>query len=104
MFDQKLKENAWSGILQFFMKHIHERDLLKRWQEIADLLPQFAEVNIGIDYIELILYYTLTRIEENDKIEIAKILKSHLNPKVEEEIMVSLAHHWMQEGIEKGRQ
>ncbi|BBJ31685.1 hypothetical protein RAS_07940 [Rickettsia asiatica] len=104
MSDQKLKENAWSGILQFFMKHIHERDLLKRWQEIADLLPQFAEVNIGIDYIELILYYTLTRIEENDKIEIAKILKSHLNPKVEEEIMVSLAHHWMQEGIEKGRQ
>ncbi|GFY73659.1 recombination-promoting nuclease RpnD [Trichonephila inaurata madagascariensis] len=29
--DQALKENAWSGILQFFMKHIHERDLLKRW-------------------------------------------------------------------------
>ena len=21
--DQKLKENAWSGILQFFMKHIY---------------------------------------------------------------------------------
>ncbi|WP_232203688.1 Rpn family recombination-promoting nuclease/putative transposase [Rickettsia helvetica] len=29
--DEKLKENTWSGILQFFMKHIHKRDLLKRW-------------------------------------------------------------------------
>ncbi|MCZ6883876.1 MAG: Rpn family recombination-promoting nuclease/putative transposase [Rickettsia endosymbiont of Ixodes ricinus] len=22
--DEKLKEKAWSGILQFFLKHIHE--------------------------------------------------------------------------------
>ena len=72
--DEKLKENAWSGILQFFMKHIHERDLLKRWQEIANLLPNFAEVNIGINYIELILCYTLTKISQNDIIGIEKYL------------------------------
>ncbi|MGX6960371.1 MAG: Rpn family recombination-promoting nuclease/putative transposase [Rickettsia endosymbiont of Pentastiridius leporinus] len=43
--DEQLKERSWAGILQFFMKHIHERDLLKRWQEVADLLPEFAKVN-----------------------------------------------------------
>ena len=98
-----MKEKAWSGILQFFMKHIHERDLLKRWQEIANLLPNFAEVNIGINYIELILCYTLTKISQNDIIGIEKILKSHLNPEVEEEIMVSIARSWELKGIEKGR-
>ncbi|MCC8406638.1 MAG: Rpn family recombination-promoting nuclease/putative transposase [Rickettsia endosymbiont of Sceptobius lativentris] len=102
--DEQLKETAWSGILQFFMKHIHERDLLKRWQEIAELLPKFAEVNIGIDYIELILYYTLTKISQNDIIRIEKILKSHLNPIKGEEIMGSIVEHWLQQGIEKGRQ
>ena len=102
--DEQLKEHAWSGILQFFMKHIHERDLLKRWQEIASLLPKFAEVNIGINYIELILCYTLTKISQNDIIGIAKILKSHLNPEVEEEIMVSIARSWELKGIEKGRE
>ncbi|MFV9858350.1 Rpn family recombination-promoting nuclease/putative transposase [Rickettsia sibirica] len=56
--DEKLKEKAWSGILQFFLKHIHKRDLLKRWKEVADLLPEFIKVNIGIDYIELILSST----------------------------------------------
>lgn len=101
--DQKLKENAWSGILQFFMKHIHERDLLKRWQEIADLLPEFIKINIGIDYIELILSYTLNKIKENDKIEVEKMLKSHLNPNLGAKIMGSLAHHWEQQGIERGR-
>ncbi|AEK74780.1 MULTISPECIES: transposase [spotted fever group] len=44
--------------LAVFFKHIHERDLLKRWQEVADLLPEFIKVNIGIDYIELILSST----------------------------------------------
>lgn len=52
--DEKPKERAWSGILQFFMKHIHERDLFQRWEEIADLLTYFAKMNLGIDYIKLI--------------------------------------------------
>ena len=53
--DDELKQKAWAGILQFFMKHIHEIDLFKRWYEVADLLPEFAKLNIGIDYLELIL-------------------------------------------------
>ncbi|HJD61824.1 MAG TPA: Rpn family recombination-promoting nuclease/putative transposase [Rickettsia endosymbiont of Columbicola hoogstraali] len=101
--DEKLKEKAWSGILQFFMKHIHERDLLKRWEEIADLLPKFAKVDIGIDYIELILCYTLTRIKQDDIIEVEKLLKSKLNPKKRENVMKSIAHHWMQQGIEEAK-
>ncbi len=28
--DEELKKKTWAGVLQFFMKHIHERDLLKR--------------------------------------------------------------------------
>ncbi|WP_412708089.1 hypothetical protein [Candidatus Rickettsia kedanie] len=39
--------------MQFVFKHIYARDLLKRWQEVADLLPEFIKMNIGIDYIEL---------------------------------------------------
>ncbi|XVN40928.1 MAG: Rpn family recombination-promoting nuclease/putative transposase [Rickettsia endosymbiont of Argas persicus] len=92
--DEELKKRAWSGILQFFMKHIHERDLFKRWKEVADLLPHFAKVNVGINYIELILCYTLTKIKQSDIIEVEEILKSKLNPEQREEIMESIAHHW----------
>ncbi|ABV78702.1 Transposase and inactivated derivative [Rickettsia bellii OSU 85-389] len=99
--DEKLKEKAWSGILQFFMKHIHERDLLKRWEEVADLLPKFAKIDIGIEHIELILCYTLTRIKQDDIIEVEKLLKSKLNLKKRENIMKSIAHHWMQQGREE---
>ncbi|MCZ6901304.1 MAG: transposase [Rickettsia endosymbiont of Ixodes persulcatus] len=84
------------------MKHIHERDLLKRWYEIADLLPQIAQMNIGIDYLELILTYTLIKIEKSDKMELEKMLKSRLNTEQGEKLMTSLAHHWKEEGIQQG--
>ena len=102
--DEELKKKAWAGILQFFMKHIHERDLLKRWYEVAGLLPELAKLNIGIDYLELILTYTLIKIEKSDKIELEKLLKSRLNNQQGEKLMTSLAHHWEQQGVEKGMQ
>ncbi|MCZ6924160.1 MAG: Rpn family recombination-promoting nuclease/putative transposase [Rickettsia endosymbiont of Ixodes persulcatus] len=100
--DEELKKKAWAGILQFFMKHIHERDLLKRWYEIADLLPELAKLNIGINYLELILTYTLIKIEKSDKIELEKMLKSRLNTELGEKLMTSIAHHWKEEGIQQG--
>lgn len=102
--DDELKKKVWAGILQFFMKHIHERDLLKRWYEVADLLPELAKMNIGIDYLELILTYTLIKIEKSDKIELEKILKSRLNTEQGEKLMTSLAHHWKEEGVQQGMQ
>lgn len=45
----------------------------------------------------------MPKIKEDDKIELEKILKLHLNPEVGAKIMGSLAHHWEQQGIEKER-
>ncbi|ASX28157.1 transposase [Rickettsia sp. MEAM1 (Bemisia tabaci)] len=64
-------------------------------------MPKFAKIDIGIDHIELILYYTLTRIKQDDIIEVEKLLKSKLNPKKRENIMKSIAHHWIQQGREE---
>ncbi len=61
-------------------------------------------MNIGIDYLELILTYTLIKIEKSDKIELEKILKSRLNNQQGEKLMTSLAHHWKEEGIQQGMQ
>ncbi|MFU7501450.1 MAG: transposase, partial [Candidatus Tisiphia sp.] len=102
--DEELKKKAWIGVLQFFMKHIHERDLLHRWYEVAELLPQIVQMNIGLDYLELILTYTLIKIAKSDKIELEKMLKSRLNTELGEKLMTSLAHHWEQQGVKKGMQ
>ncbi|WP_250311324.1 Rpn family recombination-promoting nuclease/putative transposase [Rickettsia endosymbiont of Oedothorax gibbosus] len=102
--DEELKEKVWSGILLFFLKHIHERQLLKRWQEISHLLPKLSEITIGYDHIRNLLQYTLTFIEQNDKIELEKILKNSLTKEKGEELMPSIAQVWKEEGIEIGLQ
>ncbi|MDN3030967.1 MAG: Rpn family recombination-promoting nuclease/putative transposase [Candidatus Tisiphia sp.] len=102
--DEELKEKVWSGILLFFLKHIHERQLLKRWQEISYLLPKLSKITIGHDHIRNLLSYTLTFIEQNDKIELEKILKNSLTKEKGEELMPSIAQVWKEEGIEIGLQ
>jgi len=101
--DEDFKKRVWSGILEFFLKHIHERELLKRWEQIADILPELAKVNIGYDYIEMMLHYTLTFIDQKDKIELKKILANSLNEEKGEEFMISLAQAWKNKGIEIGK-
>ncbi|WP_341759003.1 hypothetical protein [Candidatus Tisiphia endosymbiont of Ptychoptera albimana] len=88
----------------FFLKHIHERQLLKRWQEISHLLPRLSEITIGYDHIRNLLSYTLTFIEQNDKIELEKILKNSLTKEKGEELMPSIAQVWKEEGIQIGLQ
>ncbi|WP_375329948.1 Rpn family recombination-promoting nuclease/putative transposase [Candidatus Tisiphia endosymbiont of Nemotelus uliginosus] len=102
--DEELKKKIWSGILLFFLKHIHERQLLKRWQEISHLLPKLSEITIGHDHIRNLLSYTLTFIEQNDKIELEKILKNSLTKEKGEELMPSIAQVWKEEGIQIGLQ
>ncbi|WP_245969014.1 transposase [Candidatus Rickettsia colombianensi] len=41
----------------------------------------------------------MTKISQNDIIEIEKILKSHLNPEEGEQIMGNIVERWLQEGI-----
>ena len=100
--DEEFKTRIWSGILEFFLKHRHEKQLLKRWQEIADILPELTKISIGYDYIEMILHYTLTSIDKNDKIELEKMLINTLNQEKGEDLMTSLAQAWKEEGIEIG--
>ncbi len=102
--DEELKKKVWSGILLFFLKHIHERQLLKRWQEISYLLPKLSKITIGYDHIRNLLQYTLIFIEQNDKIELEKILKNSLTKEKGEELMPSIAQVWKEEGIQIGLQ
>ena len=100
--DAELKEKLWAGTMSFFMKHIHERDLAKKWQEIADNLPKITEVSIGYDFIEILLSYTLPNIEKEDKILLQDTLNKKLGKEKGEHLMTSLAQHWYDEGKLEG--
>ncbi|AFC71445.1 Rpn family recombination-promoting nuclease/putative transposase [Rickettsia australis] len=74
--DEKLKENPWLAVLQILMKYIHEPNLFDKWQEISSCLTIIANSNTGVDYIKSALSYSLTQIDQTDKIELENMLKS----------------------------
>ncbi|ACP53551.1 Transposase and inactivated derivative [Rickettsia africae ESF-5] len=49
-----------------------------------------------------LLYYTLTKIEQADRIKLEDLLSTKLNPEIGTRLMRSLAQHWQQEGKELG--
>ncbi|WP_341750758.1 hypothetical protein [Candidatus Tisiphia endosymbiont of Sialis lutaria] len=63
-----------------------------------------SKITIGYDHIRNLLQYTLIFIEQNDKIELEKILKNSLTKEKGEELMPSIAQVWKEEGIQIGLQ
>lgn len=105
--DEELKSQIWSGITMFFLKHIHERNILKYWQEIENIIPEIVKLEIGYKHIEILLQYSLTRIEQDDKMTLSKLLTKTLNQERGENLMTSIAQNWFNDGemkgIEKGK-
>jgi len=99
--DETLKQHAWSGVMEFTLKHIFARDILPRLKEIAGILHQLDNAG-GRDFIAIVLQYLLERGELSDREAFFKLIDTQISHEVGEKIM-SLAEQLKQEGREKGR-
>lgn len=102
MADDTIKQKRHLGILEFFMKHIHERDMLQVWERF---LRDFKEV-IALDqandfmYLRHVLWYTDAKLDEEQQPALTSLLKQNLEGG--EEIMRTIADKYIEEGVEKG--
>jgi predicted transposase/invertase (TIGR01784 family) len=104
MSDDKIKQKRYLGMLEYFMKHIHTRDMLKLWDRF---LGEFNDAVLldqknGYVYIKKLLWYTDTKVSEEQQPELAKILATHLSKDQERGVMRSIAQKYIDEGIEQG--
>jgi predicted transposase/invertase (TIGR01784 family) len=94
--DESIRQNAWSGIMEFALKHIFARDILPHLRNIADLMQQVAKQG-GSDYLAIVLQYLLERGELSDKDAFFNLIDQQISHQVGEKIM-SLAQQLRQEG------
>ena len=99
--DEELKKGSGVGMLEYFMKHIRARDLVKKWEEIAPLLND-VKLTIGKDFIRILAHYTLTSLGENDKMKLDEILTENLSKEDGEDIMGSYAENLAQKNLDIG--
>lgn len=99
--DETLKQHAWSGVMEFALKHIFARDILPALKEIADTLHQLDNVG-GRDFIAIVLQYLLERGELSDRKAFFKLIDTQISHEVGEKIM-SLAEQLKEEGRIEGK-
>lgn len=106
MSDDELLSFHASGLMQFFMKHAYERDLVKLMESAEKRLRLYFELDREkcIIYLKRILWYNVgkTEVEQKDQLEdvLARITDEK---KLGEEIMGSLAEKWYEGGRNEGR-
>ena len=98
--DETIRQHAWSGIMEFALKHIFARDILPHLRNIADLMRQVDKQG-GSDCLALVLQYLLERGELSDKEAFFNLIDQQISHQVGEKIM-SLAEQLKQEGMREG--
>ena len=98
--DEIIKKHAWSGVMEFALKHIFARDILPWLKEITVTLQDIDKAG-GRDYIAIVLQYLLERGELSDREAFFNLIDTQISHEVGEKIM-SLAEQLKEEGRNEG--
>lgn len=98
--DEELKKHAWSGVLEFALKHIFARDIFPHIKNIAGLLAQLDQSD-GREFVEIVLQYFLERGELKDREQFFELINDNISHEVGGDIM-TLAEQLKEEGRHEG--
>ena len=104
MSDDVIIKQRHLGMMQYMLKHIHTRDILKLWEE---LLTKFkADIVVdkenGYIYIRSLLWYTDAKLTEDKQQGLERILDQYLPTEEKDNIMRTIAEKYIDQGIEIG--
>ncbi|SPR13846.1 Rpn family recombination-promoting nuclease/putative transposase [Orientia tsutsugamushi] len=104
MSNDEIVKKKHIGMLEYMLKHIHQRDMLKLWEEF---LIKFKHVLIldkekGYVYLRSFLWYTDTKLLESQQPELEQVLAKYLSEEEKGNIMRTIAAKYIDEGIAEG--
>ena len=104
MSDDEIKSKPHLGMFNFFMKHIHQQNMLELWQQFLNEFTQSILIDReqGYIYIKKLLWYTSSKVATEKTDELNKLILSHLPDDEGEKIMRTIADAYIDEGLEKG--
>ena len=106
MTDDEIVKKKHLGMLEYMMKHIHMRDMIKLWEKF---LTEFKHIIIldkekGYIYLRSFLWYTDAKLSKQKQPELVEVFTKHLSSKDKDSIMKTIAEKYMGEGLIRGRQ
>ncbi len=105
MPDDEIVKKKHVGMLEYMLKHIHQRDMIKLWEEF---LTKFKHVIIldkdkGYIYLRSFLWYTDAKLPEGRQLELEQVLAKYLSEEEKGDIMKTVAEKYIDEGKAEGK-
>ncbi|MCC8371239.1 MAG: transposase [Rickettsia endosymbiont of Pseudomimeciton antennatum] len=87
------------------LKHIHERDMIKLWEEFLQRfkLEILIDKENGYIYLRSFLWYTDTKLPEARQSELEELLAKYLSEEEKGNIMRTIAQKYIEEGEVRGK-
>ncbi len=87
--DDEMQKRKNIGMLEYFLKHIQKRDILKIWEDALKRFKEIILIDKKNDYIYLrsFLYYTDDKVKNAQKDELKNLLFENLNKEQGEKLM-----------------
>lgn len=106
MPDNEIKKKAHLGMLEYFMKYVHSRDMLKLWGEFLENFKSciVLDKEKGYLYIRSFLWYSDSKLHEDQQAALENIIAKHLPSEDKEDIMRTIAQKYREEGIRIGQE
>ena len=106
MPDDEIKKKAHLGMMEYFMKHVHARDILHLWEEFLENFKSsiVLDKEKGYLYIRSFLWYSDSKLPEDQQSVLEKIITEHLPSEDTEDIMRTIAQKYRDEGIRIGEE
>lgn len=104
MSDNEIIKQRHLGMMQYMLKHIHTRDILRLWEDfLVNFQPDIVvDKARGYIYIRSLLWYTDAKLAEGKQLELERILGKYLPTEEKDNIMRTIAEKYIDEGIEVG--
>jgi predicted transposase/invertase (TIGR01784 family) len=102
--DDEIETKKHLGMMEYFLKHIHQRDMLKLWDEFLSRFKEtiIMDKELGYIYLRSFLWYTDTKVSEEKQPELERIIVKHLSMEEKDDIMRTIAQKYIDEGIQHG--
>lgn len=104
MSDDEIVQKKHLGMLEYIMKHIHQRDMIKLWDEFLSRFKTTVIIDkeSGYVYMKSFLWYTDAKVPEDKQQELERIITKHLSNEEKENLMRTIAEKYIDQGIEQG--
>lgn len=106
MSDNEIIQKKHLGMMEYVMKHIHQRDMIKLWEKFlqAFKLEILVDKEKGYIYLTAFLWYTDAKLPEERQAELEQVLAKYLSEEEKGDIMRTIAQKYIEEGEVRGIQ